>query len=472
MSAGSPPPLNSAIFLRDLTLQGFRGFKDGTRIDFTRDGAHPARWTIILGENGTGKTALLQAIGALRPQYDPALAEKLIGGRNNPENIAPGWRPLCAEGPDWFSWWDFNRPRNARGAIEQRLSLNFCISPKRLDEAIPTSAGKRQADWYSSTVIKLTEDDDLQCIIDFSGYPKSKPFDMENLHLLAYGLGRGLTRQRDVGDRPGGTGPIASPEPWLLELHHASKLEGEEQERAQTAFESAKRCVIAVLPDIEDIRIRKTDRRVYADPSIRAEFLSPYGWVLFEQLGLGYQSIASWTIDLLRSMHVRYEDLEKPETGPAVALIDEFDLHLHPRWQLTLMEHLGKIFSNTQFIITVHSPLVVQAAGQAPDTNLVLLQRVQEEGGVERIVADNHPVHVRGWRLDQIVTSDLFGMDSARPPEFANLFKERSDLVAKSNRTKAEDKRLEEITRKIEKEAPPSISQNAATLISKLKAGL
>jgi len=261
---------------------------------------------------------------------------------------------------------------------------------------------------------------------------------------------------------------LTSPEQWLLELHHASRLEGGGQLAAQSTYESVKRCIIAVLPDVTDITVRRTDPEFYADPAIRVEFLTPYGWVAFEQLGLGYQSVSAWAVDLLKKLHVTYQDLEKPETGPAVVLIDEFDLHLHPKWQLTLMEHLGAIFTHTQFIITAHSPLIVQAAGA--DTNIVLLRKETDAEGQNWVVADNDPVRVRGWRLDQLVTSELFGMESARPTEFAQLFKERSALVRKGNRTPEEEARLQEITERIEREAPPSISVETEELIKRLKA--
>ena len=40
-------------------------------------------------------------------------------------------------------------------------------------------------------------------------------------------------------------------------------------------------------------------------------------------------------------------------------MIDEIDLHLHPRWQARILEDLVRIFPNVQFIVTTHSPVVV-----------------------------------------------------------------------------------------------------------------
>lgn len=49
---------------------------------------------------------------------------------------------------------------------------------------------------------------------------------------------------------------------------------------------------------------------------------------------------------------------------PGIVLIDEIDLHLHPRWQRHVVDDLRKIFPNVQFIVTTHSPLIVQSLRQ------------------------------------------------------------------------------------------------------------
>jgi len=53
--------------------------------------------------------------------------------------------------------------------------------------------------------------------------------------------------------------------------------------------------------------------------------------------------------------------LEDPLSAEAVVMIDEVDLHLHPSWQQRVLADLLRTFSNTQFILTTHSPFVVEA---------------------------------------------------------------------------------------------------------------
>jgi predicted ATP-binding protein involved in virulence len=439
MVASTSSPSEPAVYLRSLTLHGFRAFADGTRIDFTREDGRPAQWTILLGENGTGKTAVLQAIAAMQPvlERDDCLPKCGVAAR------------------DWLAWWDFNRSADKPDIELELVACKKGLGGPTTSDRISMTAGAR---FVPVRVTTIVGDDRTNAGL---------------LQVVGYGLGNtdynGVV-QTAFQELLHSRSELPRPESWLLELHHSSVLEDDsgQKEFAKRTYESVTRCIQAVLPDIEGVRIRRTERRLYADAAIRAEFLTPYGWVLFEQLGVGYQSIASWTIDLLRRLHDLYGHLDRPETGPAVVLVDEFDLHLHPKWQLTLMEHLGKIFTNTQFVITAHSPLVVQGAGR--DANLVVLQRQKGEDGKTVIVADNDPVRVQGWRLDQIVTSDLYGLASARPPEYAALFEERSALATKIGRSPEEDLQLRELTRRIEAEAPPSIDADLAALAAKLQA--
>src|SRR5206468_2266596 len=139
----------------------------------------------------------------------------------------------------------------------------------------------------------------------------------------------------------------------------------------------------------------------------------------------GYRTLIAWMVDFASRLVERYPDSANPLAAPAVALVDEIDLHLHPLWQRQLMRYLTECFSNTQFIVTAHSPLIVQAA--AEDANIALLRREDDH-----VVIDNDVERIRGWRIDQLLTSDLFGLPSARPPQFDALLERHKELMTKS----------------------------------------
>jgi predicted ATP-binding protein involved in virulence len=173
----------------------------------------------------------------------------------------------------------------------------------------------------------------------------------------------------------------------------------------------------------------------------RAEFNTPYGWVSLRQLGYGYQTLITWVTDFANRMAERYPASPDPLGEPAVALVDEIDLHLHPLWQRQLMDFLTKRFPKTQFIVTAHSPLVAQASA---DAKIAVLRR---EG--DHVVIDNDVDNIRGWRIDQILTSGLFGLTSARPPQIEKLLAERKAILTKPKLSPSDKRKLAEIDSKI-----------------------
>jgi predicted ATP-binding protein involved in virulence len=150
----------------------------------------------------------------------------------------------------------------------------------------------------------------------------------------------------------------------------------------------------------------------------------------------------AWVVDLARRLFKRYPNSEDPLAEPAVCLVDEIDLHLHPKWQRRIIDFLSDRFPNTQFIVTAHSPLVVQAA---QDANIALLRRVAVDDGDDYVEIENDPARIRNWRIDQILTSDLFGLESARPPQADRLMQEREEILSKEKLTEEDEQRLEEI---------------------------
>lgn len=78
-----------------------------------------------------------------------------------------------------------------------------------------------------------------------------------------------------------------------------------------------------------------------------------------EQLSEGYRNMVALTIDLVRRAYLLNPTSEKPLDVTGVVLVDEIELHLHPRWQQRVLYDLTQLFKNIQFIVTTHSPQVL-----------------------------------------------------------------------------------------------------------------
>ena len=107
------------------------------------------------------------------------------------------------------------------------------------------------------------------------------------------------------------------------------------------------------LGGFENLRVQENPLRLLVDKAHVALDLS--------QLSDGERSFLAMICDLGRRLALANPRLDKPLHGAGVVLIDELELHLHPKWQREVTEKLRKTFPNIQFIATTHSPFVIQA---------------------------------------------------------------------------------------------------------------
>ncbi len=261
--------------------------------------------------------------------------------------------------------------------------------------------------------------------------------------------------------------PLISPEQWLLGLDHAARAEGGTKKIATHALRSARRCLTATLPNVLDISI-KPYGMFKGQATMTLMCKTPYGEVPFSSLSVGYRTMAAWLTDFIKRMHEAFPDEEEPDNGPAVVLIDEFDLHMHPQWQREAMAAISKEFPNTQFIVTAHSPIVVQAT--EGNAKLIVLRRKKRKDGLEEVEVVDNPEFAAGWRLDQIMES-VYGMPT-RMPEFSKLMNRRIELLKKVKLTKSESKELKDIEAEVNAKAAPQESEASKWLFAKLQEAL
>jgi len=101
-----------------------------------------------------------------------------------------------------------------------------------------------------------------------------------------------------------------------------------------------------------------------------------------EALSEGFKSTLVWLLDMIIRIVKKGGNIANADKIPGIVLIDEVDLHLHPSWQRTILPSLEQTFPNIQFIVTTHSPFVVQSA---IGRNVIMLDFDNKTGSVKAV---------------------------------------------------------------------------------------
>lgn len=118
------------------------------------------------------------------------------------------------------------------------------------------------------------------------------------------------------------------------------------------------------------------------------------------QLSQGERSLLALVGDIARRLAMMNPGLAYPLQGKGIILIDEIDLHLHPRWQRTVIRRLRETFPNCQFILTTHSPLVISD----PD-NIRVIKLTEADGGSSKAQESGN---LYGMDVEQVLL-DIMG---------------------------------------------------------------
>ncbi len=146
--------------------------------------------------------------------------------------------------------------------------------------------------------------------------------------------------------------------------------------------------------------------------------------VPFGALSDGFRAYIGWICDLLHQVSANCPPGMKLADNRGIVLIDEIDLHLHPEWQLSVLPTVSRALPNLQFICTSHSPIV---AGTVESTNLLLV--VPDGDNAAKLARSETEIH--GLTADQILMSPHFGLASTRAPAFYDKLREVSGEVSR-----------------------------------------
>lgn len=307
--------------VRNLTLSNYRAFQGERTFSFG------SQFTAVAGINGQGKTAILDGLALLLSWFlrdlgvskDTTRTMKQSELHGRAKNSTLSINLNCANIPVTYGVAYSSRSRSG-------LKIKHLSPILRRQLVFAYEDVKRVGDQAPLAVYYTT---------DRAGYrlPRAIP---QSLPGMRWQANAGALRDRMVDYKE----LIARYRVWKRE-RRSNTIEAFDT-ALQTFLEEFG--AVEVTPKPPWLRIRKKTNRL--DPT---------------QLSDGERSFLAIVGDLIRRLSLAHPDLKNPLLGTGVVLIDELELHLHPKWQREVVDKLRKTFPNIQFITTTHSPFIIQS---------------------------------------------------------------------------------------------------------------
>lgn len=310
------------MFLEQVEIENCKSLAHA-EIDFCKTNGDIRKWSILVGENGTGKSTILKAIGLLLGGSD--CLPHIIG---DPAQWVRNGAAFCRLKATL---------RTAKGD-HRKIELSF--GP----EQAPREILARNASGLEAIDSALDHAKQNYFVAAYGPYRRIADATSSFAHATPQLSGGG------VGDRVGSlitmfdrNAPVNPLPTWAMEL---------EYERGENGLAIVRDAMEALLPGLKFVGIDRRQKRLM--------FGTEDGEVPLEELSDGYQNVAAWIGDLLHRVTRAFAHYKKPLHARGVLLIDEVDAHLHPTWQRLLRTYLESRLPNFQIVATTHSALTLQ----------------------------------------------------------------------------------------------------------------
>jgi predicted ATP-binding protein involved in virulence len=314
----------------EVTVSNFRGYTD------FKVPMHSSL-NVLVGENGAGKTSILEAVACGLGPFLTAMPDakgKLI----KKSDIHVSSNGVASY---------------ARITIETTSSLSWDLVAKGTGTSEPPKIGTAALTGYASQLVDNQSEFPLiayygtsRALTPISSKVAINPFEKE---IRGEGYDSALDAKVNYGIIKN----------WFSKIE-VDELRKRDELKAHKFIHPAKRLVSEAVYQIVEratsIEFDKNSNDVVVywknekDECVK---------LTLEQLSEGYRNMVALTIDLVRRAYLLNPTSNNPLAVNGIVLIDEIELHLHPRWQQKILNDLTSLFKNVQFIVTTHSPQVL-----------------------------------------------------------------------------------------------------------------
>ena len=406
------------MWVEELNLENVKCFEKLTLRCGDKNGAF--KWVTLLGENGVGKSTILQALGLLLAGPDGAnqLLTKPLGWLRDEKRAGKLSAKIHKEDND----------PGVYGEKKQRAIFNFTYF------VTGTEKIQIRSKIYTEPAIVPNSDRTLSWLRQNAFQAKGKGW-----FAAGYGAFRRLTKRSQVivpslqtPERFTGflaqfdeDEPLAAFEQWFVHLdYRIAKTKDDLASKQQKLGIAA---INRVLPEGAIFHSVRTDGKILFEVNGQK--------VATLNLSDGYRSVLALAGDLIWRLFMAFPESDDPMQEHGTVLIDELDIHLHPVWQRQIPGMLRKLFPNLQFIVTTHSPFIASGSGE----DAVTYRLNWSDGKIELTKLQN----LAFMSVEKVLQSEAFQIVSLFSKETQMRIDRYYTLRKKHKRTSEENTQLE-----------------------------
>ncbi len=429
--------------IKSIHIKNFKGFKERT---FNFEG----NFTLLIGDNGTGKTSILESLsvglGGFLAGLDGVNSRNILPDEVRKETQLYGDATFTTEpqfpviisciaeiNHEQFQWnRTLNLPkgnttrRGASNIIKYARSLqNKIQKEKDQNVVLPVMGYYSAARMWSQKRKKWIDPFEKEDVSRFLGYTDCLDLESNNKFFVRWF--RRMT---------------------LIQLQKKKKI-GE----LDAVLEAIQTCFKGIHNE-QDVNITYD----FEEQEVMVEIGNER--VPLRMMSAGYRSMIGMVADLAYRMALLNPQLKENATkAPGVVLIDEIDLHLHPKWQWRVIKDLKRVFPKVHFIVTTHSPIII-----ASNEDNEIIRLYKDDGQIKFDV----PKAPFGMLMEDVLT-DIMHADSRSPEVQATIERVRQLFLKRLNRalTTEEKAELEELIYFLESHLP---EDDPAVILAKMDA--
>ncbi len=433
------------MWLKRVKLENIKCFTD-TDLSFSRDQVRgrlpePYRWITLLGENGVGKSTLLQCIAILLagPEAAKELLSRPTGWLRDQSRPAKLTAGITQDPGDEGDYGKPDKPWHRRD-----FSYSYYMTgDSEVQVPLTGRRGKKEETYTEPAVIEDST--------NVLSWLRVNAFASGNKGWFAAGYGafrrltrtsqiliprmEPLTRTSNFVTQFNEDSPLSFFERWMVYLDfRQAKDAGDEQARKMRII--GEKTVTSLLP--RDVKIAAVTKDGLINFEIDGRTVPSIG------LSDGFRSVIALAGDLIWRLMQSFPDMDDPTKAKGIVLVDELDIHLHPIWQRDIAIWLSEAFPNLQFIVATHSPMVAIGAGE--DALTIRLEMNKETGEVTAKPVED----IFLYDVDLALRSPAFKLVSTYSPQLQKKIERyhqlRLALETNEEMTDADRKLLNELT--------------------------